>query len=422
MSIKLIYVKEKEMNSKHLNSEKGQAIVYLVIGLVVFLGFVAMAIDGGMVLADRRDAQNATDASALAGASAAAQIVKNQIIDPKNFDSACTYGLLYNAKTAAIEAAKERATSNGYSLTDTGNYVQVTCGNAASPYMDVSVQISKTTPTSFLQVLVPSATLTNKMSAISRLNAAMEWGGGNAIVALNNSDKCSMEIGAGFSGNTLANVNGGGIFSNGCLTGGGSADVNVTGGNISYWYTKDKSDDLLKVFDPAPATVSDRLSAPIVGLKPSDCDLAGAHKVASLPSSMTAGLWCVTDSKGVKITNGSYTGDGVTIYILNGDLKVTGGSINLKAPVNNATNHAINGLLFYVPNGLVDLTGNNDSYYQGSILAPTSDITVNGNGTSDCFHSQLIGYNVKLNGTSLFTITYDPSQNLSIPATIDLYK
>ncbi len=58
------------MNTKHFNSEKGQAIVYLVIGLVVFLGFVALAIDGGMVLADRRDAQNATDASALAGASA----------------------------------------------------------------------------------------------------------------------------------------------------------------------------------------------------------------------------------------------------------------------------------------------------------------------------------------------------------------
>lgn len=56
------------MNTKHFNSEKGQAIVYLVIGLVVFLGFVALAIDGGMVLADRRDAQNATDASALAGA------------------------------------------------------------------------------------------------------------------------------------------------------------------------------------------------------------------------------------------------------------------------------------------------------------------------------------------------------------------
>ena len=48
-------------------------IVFLVLGLVVFLGFVALAIDGGMALADRRDAQNATDASALAGAAAAAQ-------------------------------------------------------------------------------------------------------------------------------------------------------------------------------------------------------------------------------------------------------------------------------------------------------------------------------------------------------------
>ncbi len=55
------------MNDIPHKSESGQAIVYLVIGLVVFLGFVALAIDGGMALADRRHEQNAADAASLAG-------------------------------------------------------------------------------------------------------------------------------------------------------------------------------------------------------------------------------------------------------------------------------------------------------------------------------------------------------------------
>ncbi len=53
------------MNAKYHDSEKGQAIVFLVLGLVVFLGFVALAIDGGMALADRRHSQNSADASSL---------------------------------------------------------------------------------------------------------------------------------------------------------------------------------------------------------------------------------------------------------------------------------------------------------------------------------------------------------------------
>ena len=62
------------MNSKKCNSEKGQAIVYLVIGMVVFLGFVALAIDGGMALADRRRSQNGADAASLAGGAAASLV------------------------------------------------------------------------------------------------------------------------------------------------------------------------------------------------------------------------------------------------------------------------------------------------------------------------------------------------------------
>ena len=60
------------MYGKYLNSEKGQSVVLLAAAFIAMLGFAALAIDGGMVYADRRFAQNAADTAALAGGGAAA--------------------------------------------------------------------------------------------------------------------------------------------------------------------------------------------------------------------------------------------------------------------------------------------------------------------------------------------------------------
>ncbi len=49
-------------------TEHGQALVLFVLALGVLLGFVAMSIDVGLILHERRSLQNAADAAALAGA------------------------------------------------------------------------------------------------------------------------------------------------------------------------------------------------------------------------------------------------------------------------------------------------------------------------------------------------------------------
>ena len=73
------------MPSTKYSSERGQVLVLLVLALVGLLGFTALAIDGGMVYSDRRTAQNAADAAALAGAGAAAQYIRTyEAADPKN--------------------------------------------------------------------------------------------------------------------------------------------------------------------------------------------------------------------------------------------------------------------------------------------------------------------------------------------------
>ncbi|MRS04958.1 hypothetical protein EG832_17345, partial [bacterium] len=48
--------------------EKGQVLPIVVIGLIVVISMTALILDGGSVMVNRRRAQNAADAGALAGA------------------------------------------------------------------------------------------------------------------------------------------------------------------------------------------------------------------------------------------------------------------------------------------------------------------------------------------------------------------
>ena len=49
-------------------SERGQALILIVFGIAALFGIAGLAVDGGSLYADRRRAQNAADAAALAGA------------------------------------------------------------------------------------------------------------------------------------------------------------------------------------------------------------------------------------------------------------------------------------------------------------------------------------------------------------------
>lgn len=56
------------MKLKHLHGTKGQTLVIVALALFALIALVALAIDGGNLMAERRRMQNAADAAALAGA------------------------------------------------------------------------------------------------------------------------------------------------------------------------------------------------------------------------------------------------------------------------------------------------------------------------------------------------------------------
>ena len=79
-----------------IKSEKGQALILVTFGIIVLIGFTALAIDGGRAFEEKRHAQNAADTAALAGA------------------------LAYQRGENIATVAQERATSNGYKRVGVG--------------------------------------------------------------------------------------------------------------------------------------------------------------------------------------------------------------------------------------------------------------------------------------------------------------
>src|SRR6266508_3979694 len=52
-----------------LNQRKGQVVIFVAFAIVALIGFLALSLDGGAMLSERRHAQATADAAALAAAS-----------------------------------------------------------------------------------------------------------------------------------------------------------------------------------------------------------------------------------------------------------------------------------------------------------------------------------------------------------------
>jgi len=413
------------MNDKNKSSEKGQAIVYLAIGLAVFLGFVALAIDGGMALADRRHSQNAADSASLAGGAAASLVLENAHIDYSNWH--CHHPAIQYADNTAIS----RAAANGFGIdTDQGDHngVDTICdqfdyGFFLDKYMDVTVDISATTRSNFAQLLFPNA-MHSEVDAVTRVRPRQPIVFGNALVALSPQTCSGNKYGALFLGTGDTKLYGGGVFSNGCLRGNGTADVTVDGGGIYGHYLDIGGGS----YSPAPEsttfTIPESNYDIPVPARDNHGNCIGAENVSGdLPANMHPGLWCVTG--GLKL-HGSYTGAGVTIVVLTGDIDINANTlIQLSAPASSPNpSPAIPGVLIYLPMSNpspVNLNGGANSFLRGMIIAPRSDLTLNGNA-GDYVKGQVISWSVFVSGTNGFSIDYDPDEGYQQPTSIELAK
>jgi Flp pilus assembly protein TadG len=408
-------------------SEKGQALILIVIGFIILLGFVGLAIDGGRVYSDRRHAQNSADAASLAGGAAAALSLENSHLVYKLFDCLNGDTRLYEAKEAARQAAANRAASNGFTIDPNAvnfNYVQVTCnstcptcGGFATKYLDITVNISTTTPTTFASFLF-KAGLPSQVSAVTRVYPRMPLTYGHAVVALNKSDCQGQQNGVYSHGTADISVIGGGIFTNGCLQGAGNVEVDVNSGTIAYNIAGKGVDkyigEKINVKDTYMPMDSFEVPRP-------NCD---GRWFNDFPNKAEPGLYCFQNAPDFKK---DITGYGVTIYIENGGFNFNGNNkIDLTAPsdIPDPT-PAIPGILFYLPasnTSAITINGTSNVHFTGVILAPGASIAFLGTEETTAYETQIIGYNVEMGGTADAEIVFQDNKVYNKPTSLNLQK
>jgi hypothetical protein len=147
---------------------------------------------------------------------------------------------------------------------------------------------------------------------------------------------------------------------------------------------------------------------------------------------MTKGVYCIENgdfspSSQWNITtdtnnNGTfdYASEGVLIYVRDGRIILDGGStLNMNAIADPTAPLDIQNYLFMLPetnDSTVLINGNSGSEFTGTILAPSSLITMKGSSGGTAVNSQIIGYSIDMAGTGNLTITYNSEENAQFNA------
>lgn len=421
-----------------LNHENGQALVLIAAALVMLIGFTALAIDGGMVYSDRRHAQNASDAGSLSGGGTAALSMENNHVYYAAFD--CSSSDVSAAITAAEAAARNLMLANEYSNADISVTTQCQDNDTSyfeEKYIDIITEIVTDTQTALIH-FVYDGPVQNTVNATTRVKPRVPLAYGHAVVGLNPGDgSCAAAVeGIKLGGTGEITIDGGGIWSQGCLGTIGSCDAAVVNGGIAYGGGTHGSCANLS---PAPTYQNETLPEEAYAVPEptsADCNAAGAVSISDIRLSGNNSLdlnatypgktlICLTSSgNAIQMTGGTLEGKNIMIYMKNsGDIRINGGVVDLAAPgaVPDPA-PAIPGVLFYIPDAAdIAINGNGESRYLGLIYAPKSDIEIAGTGdVPSTLNTQIIGWNVSLLGNATVDINFNETWNYAKPTSIDL--
>jgi Flp pilus assembly protein TadG len=288
------------MNSV-LGHHRGQVLALFGIGLVVLMGFMALAVDVGMLWSDRREMQTAADAAAQAGAAALRQG--------------------NNVTTAARDAAGLNSFTDG-SVVD-GHTISVTVNNPPSsgPYSGnanyVEAVVEQPQTTYFLRALGYNTVDVSTRAVSGYVN------GPGCVISLNPSANNAITVSGSASINApLCNVVDNSSASSTALNGSGSASITanaigVVGGYTSATYTPTPKTGIAPLPDPLAS-----LAAPTIGVVPAACNsLTKAEHgyTATGGETISPGVYCggitVSGGKSLNLSAGLYIlyGGGLTV-------------------------------------------------------------------------------------------------------------
>ena len=435
------------MHNDHY-SERGQAIIVIAGALIGLLGMAALAVDGAMVYADRRQLQSVADNAVMSAAAKAAMALDQRAINFQSF--ICNSPAMIESMVIARDATIEGAVASGYEMDadiSDDNGVEISChvvnnNGLIDDYLDIRIKIVAQTQTAFTRFVTPNG-ISNMVESVSRVRPRRSLAQGNAIASLGS--ECG---GVDMNGNDTIVIDGGGIFSNSCIDFRGNTDITINvdiggigymttyteAGNVDINITPEQATDGLAIVDiPTPDCIN---QPDYGGLEVSGTQTinGGRYNFINLNGDdhliLNPGLYCLYGSFQ---TNGNQTlevnpdapmNQGVTIYMAAGDILLNGNSnVRLRAPAIYQP-PAIKGLLIYMPPsnpGTITLTGAEDSWFRGTVYAPTGAINVGGS-VDILYSSEFVGNTVYVNGSATIMITDDAMVNYTRPPMIELNR
>ncbi len=415
-------------------SERGQALVLIVLCIVGLFGFMALAVDGGRVFAERRRAQSAADAAVLAAAYNAVDTTN----DP--------YAVAYNI-----------ALANGFSNDEVSDTVRVIFPPESGPYEGneeyFQVKIKSDVAPVFAQFVFLGIQQV-QVEAVARAVPTFTVSTGNAVHSLSTScgggkNDNSMTL----NGTTAISVDGGNMFSNGCWKKTGSSGkvritdtdpdgvvstrdggIQVAGpswdcpgcsfsdGGTVWPDVMDRGDGItqqtvpdlaMKPYCPTSNTVIDGVS---YYLHPSGIE--GGKKEYLV---LNPGIHCIHGD-----LSGMIKGDHVLMYMIDGGFTQTGGdALDLRAAhdMKDANGTQWGGMVIYAPasnHSQLEFGGNSYAYFQGTIFAPGATCGMGGNSDGKAYRSALICDKVNFHGTPQVKIHYRQEELFHFPPIVEL--
>ena len=421
----------KSAKNHNKPSERGQALVIIAFAIIGLVALTALTIDGGNVYSDRRHAQNAADTSVLATALSMVHGDPWSTAQVAGLNRAASNG--YIDGDASANSTSTRTNVEIYNPPIIGEYV------GDSEYVQVIITSNVDT---YFAPIVGVHQLTNKVQAVARVEPVdiQPFLEGNAIVSCNQHACPGVTIG-GSSATTLI---GGGLFVNSdcednpsqvgfVVNGGGglnSPSLCTVGGyqdeNLNVGYIDTNCEPVDCSTDFVEPNIQCAGNAEI-DAGDSTILHPGYFNDNKFPpdgvETLMSGTYCVTNGD-FDFPNGTLNGIEVLIYVMSGEVRINGGTVHLTAP----SFGTYEGLLIALPrsnDSPITINGNADMSYQGTILAPSSHITIDGTSAQEGFlDCQVIGDIVDITGGSDTIINYSSDDNWepTIPPQIEFIE
>ena len=394
------------------NRRRGAVAALVAICMVPLIGVMAIAIDGGLMLAARRRAQTVADAAAY---SAACQLSTNSTTDPTGLD--------INGKARAVAVANTKA--NGFNNDGATNKVEINIPPKinlpkSSPYEGlpgyVEVIITTIQPRYFGAVLGSGSTNVGAR-AVARVSGSSS-SAPPSVLLLNSNKSQALSLSGGTTFTTESTIQVNSSSSTGTslrgsstidtasllLHGGGDRDNSSRVIGAVQTGVNAVNDPLASLAAPTTAGLANQSFTSTYGSKTISPGVYnnGISIAGGMTVTMQPGVYYIKNS-GLTLSGGvTLKGTGVTIYLdnsggRNNDFSISGGAtVNLLPP----TSGPYSGLTYFQDRAnanALSFSGGTTTSIKGTVYAPAAPISISG-GTRNTYGSQLITDSLSLSG------------------------